>query len=203
MSRSGIILQQIMFDPGDVALLSPVVPPPGGSGGSGGGSGGIVAPILAGLLLFFGALGFPVGAVTPSGQPSPAAVTGPGVTPQGPQPAPAPSPPAPAAQGPPAAASPPTTPLVQGPLPSQQIVPLPRGAAPSRPTPVVSSSVPSQGPPGPSVQKLGPPSGSRRRRPVLPFTGANLLTPMAVGIGLIILGLVLRRTATPSSPHTE
>jgi hypothetical protein len=88
-------------------------------------------------------------------------------------------------------ASPPAAPVpLPSPLPgpaTQRQPTVPPAAVPSRPTPVVSSSLPRQGPTGSVVP------GPRRQRPVLPFTGANLLTPMAVGVALILLGLVLRR----------
>ena len=185
MSRGGIIYQPILFDPG-VVSLSPVVPPPGGSG-SGGSSGGgaVIAPILAGLLLFLGALGFSPGAVTPGIQGSLTPVPGPANVPAGSTPAQAPGAPMPPIASPPAAPAPPSSPL-SGPATQRQPT-VPPAAVPSRPTPVVSSSLSHQGPTASVVP------GPRRQRPVLPFTGANLLTPMAVGVSLILLGLVLRR----------
>lgn len=184
MSRGGIIFQPILFDPG-VVSLSPVIPPSGGggSGGSGGGGGSVIAPILAGLLLFLGALGFSPAAVTPALQGPSAPAPVPANVPSGPAPAQAPGAPIPPTASPPAASVPPPTPFA-GPAPQPRAT-VPPVVVPSRPTPVVSPSVPPQGPSGPI--------SSHRRRPVMPFTGANLLTPMAIGVGLIILGLVLRR----------
>lgn len=189
MSRGGIIFQPILFDPG-VVVLSAVVPPPGGPGS---GSGGVIAPILAGFLLLLGALGFSPGAVGPSSQGSPAPAPGFLNAPAGAAPAPAPGAPVPTTAPPPVASVPPAAP--QGaPAPQQQASVPPAAAAPSLPTPAVLSSVPLQRPSGPPVSGPGQPTSSHKRRPVLPFTGANLLTPMAVGLGLIILGLVLRRS---------
>lgn len=61
------------------------------------------------------------------------------------------------------------------------------------PKAVVLPAGPAQGPA--RVVRAGPVLGqvSRRPRPRLPFTGANLLTFMGMGAGLIVLGLVLKR----------
>jgi hypothetical protein len=168
MSRGGIIFQPIVFEPGPVATVSPG-PPGGGVGGgpgSGGGGGGSVGPILAGLLLLLGALGF-----------SPA---GGGPTPSAQQAAP-PAPAAPPAAAPPAAAMPVAPAAPPGPTPA---------VLPSGPGPVASAPL------APSPEQ---PGRGLRRRPALPFTGANLLTPMVLGAGLILLGLVMRR-AEDSAP---
>jgi hypothetical protein len=196
MSRGGIIFQPILFDLGAVAPLSGGVPPPGagGSGGSGG-SGGGLAPILAGLLLFLSALGFSTGPVVPSQQGLSAPVTGPVSAPSGAG-APAQVPGGPAAS-PPAPSAAPPPPGVPAPPPSQPVPPSP-GAAPIQRLAIVSPSAPSGGPSAQGVQKHGPPAISRRGRPVLPFTGASLLTPMAAGMGLIVLGLVLRWMRDPA-----
>ena len=85
---------------------------------------------------------------------------------------------------PPVASAPSPSPLTGQVSQGQPAVP--SAAAPSRPAPVVSSSLPHQGPTASVVP------GPRRQRPILPFTGANLLTPMALGVALILLGLVLR-----------
>ncbi len=189
MSRGGIIFQPILFDPG-VVVLSAGVPPPGGPGS---GSGGVIAPILAGFLLLLGALGFSPGAVGPSLQGSPAPAPGFLNAPAGPAPAQAPGASVPTTARPPAASGPPATPP-GAPAAQQQAAVPPAAAAPSRSRPAVSFSVPLQGPSRSVVSGPGQPTSSPTRRPVLPFTGANLLTPMAVGLGLIILGLVLRRS---------
>jgi hypothetical protein len=169
MSRSGIIYQPLIFEPGTVTTLSPVPPPGGGVGEGGpggppsGGGGSVLGPILAGLVLLFGALGFPLGGAGPPLTTSPAAAPG------------APPPIVPGA--PPLGAVPPAA--------------VPPGAAPSPPRPVALVP-PSPGKGGQGVTAPGPTPVSRGRRPMLPFTGANLLAPMSLGAGLIVLGLLLR-----------
>lgn len=172
MSRGGIILQPILFAPAVVTLSAVGPPPPGEVGGPGGG-GSAVGPILAGLLLALGALGFPGAAVPPTTPGPPAAGA-----------------PSPGPSAPPAAVAP-------GQVPPAPPAISPGGPAPSRQAPLVLGSVPRQGPPGAAVPGPGPAAAAGRRRPVLPFTGANLLTPMVVGAALIALGLLLRRVAKP------
>lgn len=177
-------------------MLSPVAPPGGGvGGGSPGpiGGGGSVGPILAGLLLLFAAFGFPLVGASPPQTPSPpAAVPGPVTVPSAPQPAPAPGPAAPPVPSAPVAPSPSPTPAVPS-AAAPPTVPAPAGAALTRLAPAVLPSVPAPGPSGPIARRAGQPAPSRGGRPVLPFTGANLLTPMALGVGLIVMGLMLRR----------
>jgi hypothetical protein len=195
MSRGGITFQPILFDLGAVTPLSPVVPPPAGGGTGGSGGGGVLAPILAGLLLFLTALGLPTGAIVPAQQgvsaPAPGAA---GIASNAGSPAQAPGGPAPSAASPPA---PPSPTIVPGPGPSQNPALSSTVPAPSR-VPIVSPYAPTQGPSSPGAQRHGPPTISLGQRPVLPFTGASLLTPMAAGMGLIVLGLALRWKGDPS-----
>ncbi len=191
MSRGGIILQPLLFDPGVVVALSPVPPPPAGGGAAGGGTGGSLLPILGGLLLFFAAFGFPPAATSPS--PLGPRVTSPGPVspPVAPQPGSAPAPGLPPVAQPPA-----TPPYTQAPpvaAPAATPGGPPAVERPSRHARGMLSTIPRLGSPESNFRRAGPAGPSRRRRPVLPFTGANLVSPMAAGLGLILLGLVLRR----------
>jgi hypothetical protein len=188
MPRGGIILQPLLFDPGVVTPLSPAaVPPAGGGGAGGGGSGGVLGPILAGLLLLFAAFGFPWAAAPPP--PAPAQVTPAGsATPQSPS-QPGASPGLASSPGTPPPASAVSPAQVPNQTPGANVPPV---GPPGRVAPVVLSSVPRRGSSQSVVAKAGPIVPTPQRRPILPFTGANLLLPMAAGAGLILAGLILR-----------
>ncbi len=82
----------------------------------------------------------------------------------------------------------PTAPAT-APAPSSSAQPAPSAAAPSQSSPAASSTVTDT-----STTSAAPAASSSR---TLPFTGLDLWPAIAVGLGLIVSGLTIRRALRP------